>query len=235
MAVFTLQAVKENIRVRDGKRVFYLSEADHLTPSAEDWLRSEGVAVLPASQAKPDEYRTPDGAFYREKPEHMTHLLPDVLVRKDHPRIRFRGMVDELEAELLLAAKAAEPVLAANLNEILDAVRRIIRCDVLGEPVEAHRLCGFTMEEIRQRSHFPQKYYDQPHFMPSVHDSEVLLRLNKVRTLIRRTELAAYDAFHDPDGLVTRQDILQLLNRLSSLLWILMIQKKKEGSHEEST
>ena len=59
----------------------------------------------------------------------------------------------------------------------------------------------------------------------------MLLTLNKVRTLIRRTELAAYDAFHDRDGMVTREDLLQVLNRLSSTLWILMIQKKKEETH----
>ena len=36
MAIYTAQAVKANIRVRDGKRVFYLAEGDHFTPSALD-------------------------------------------------------------------------------------------------------------------------------------------------------------------------------------------------------
>lgn len=235
MAVFTLQGAKENIRVKDGKRVFYLAEGDHLTPSAEDWLRSQSVAVLPVSEAKVAVYKTLDGGYYSEKPEHMTHLLADTLVKKDHPRIKFRGMIDELEAEILLAANQADGALAAQLTQVLEAVRQLIRCDVMSEPVKADRLGGLTLAEIRIRSQLPHKYYDQPHFMPSVHDSPMLLALNKVRTVVRRTELAAYEAFHDENGCVTRNDILQLLNRLSSFVWILMIQMKKEQSDGKQT
>ena len=39
-------------------------------------------------------------------------------------------------------------------------------------------------------------------------------------------ELAAVDAFSDRDGIPTRPDILQALNRMSSMLYILMIQEK---------
>lgn len=231
MAVYTLESARDNIRTRDGKRVFYLADGDHLTPSAMDWLRKECIEILPASQAKPDHYRTPDGGIYAKKPEHMTHLRADTLVRKDHPRIRFRGMVDQLEAELLLAAAHVGDRYAKALQEILDAVRLLIRCDVLEEPVTLDTVCGLTLDQIRERSHFPQKYYDQPHFMPSADDSLPLLLMNKARTVLRQTELAAYEAFHDREGVVTRQDILLLLNRLSSMLWILMIQKKKEEQH----
>ena len=235
MAVFTLQGAKENIRVKDGKRVFYLADGDHLTPSAEDWLRSQSIAVLPATQAKVTVYKTLDGGFYDQKPEHMTHLLADTLVRKDHPRIKFRGMIDELEAEILLAAHGADGTLEAQLTEVLEAVRQLIRCDVMSEPVRVDQFGGLTLAEIRIQSQLPHKYYDQPHFMPSPKDSPMLLALNKVRTAVRRTELAAYEAFHDENGCVTRNDILQLLNRLSSFIWILMIQLKKEQSHGNQT
>ena len=43
----------------------------------------------------------------RPKPEHMTHLRGNSLVRKDHPRILFRGWIDALEGELLLAGRTA--------------------------------------------------------------------------------------------------------------------------------
>ena len=111
----------------------------------------------------------------------------------------------------------------------------MMRCDVLEEPLHVTGLCGLTMAEIRERSHFPQKFYDQPHFMPSGADSRLLLQLNRVRTMVRRTELAAYEAFHDREGLVTRPDVIQFLNRLSSMLWILMIQRKREESHGTKT
>ena len=45
-----------------------------------------------------------------------------------------------------------------------------------------------------------------------------------------QTELAAYKAFRDENGAVTREDILLGLNRLSSLMWIMMI-KLKAGKY----
>jgi ethanolamine utilization cobalamin adenosyltransferase len=233
MAVYTQETAKANVRVRDGRRVFYLDERDHLTSSARQWLERDGVEILPASKAKPTEYTTLFGAKLTEKPEHMTHLRPTVLVPKDHPRIAFRGMVDALEAELLLCARAAgQGQLQRQLCEILEFVRSLIRCDVMEKAVEFRTLCGLTPDQIRQHSHMPQRYYDQPHFMPSAADSDLLLQLNRLRTLVRQTELAAYKAFRTADGDVTRPDLITALNRLSSLIWILMIRRKKEeNSH----
>ena len=54
---------------------------------------------------------------------------------------------------------------------------------------------------------------------------------NKLRTVVRQTELAAYAAFRDADGNVTRGDMILGLNRLSSLMWIFMI-KLKAGRYE---
>lgn len=234
MAVFTQDSVRANVRVRDGKRVFYLAPGDHLTPSAREWLHQDQVEILPASLAKPTVYHTPAGGTLTEKPEHMTHLRADVLVPKNHPRIIFRGLVDELEAELLLAGRLAldegRTETAGQLEEILQAVRNLIRCDVLEEPVKQETLCGLTPEQLREQSHFPQKYFDLPHFMPAASDSRMLLTLNHLRTQVRRTELAAYEAFRDRDGVCTRPDLLLVLNRLSSLFWILMIRMKKEDT-----
>ncbi len=224
MAVFTAQAVRDNIRVRDGKRVFYLGQGDILTPSARDWLRSDGVEVLSASLAKP-KYRTTEGRPLTEKPEAMTHLSADVLVPKTHPRIVFRGLLDSLQAEILLCGTIAEGRQRQNLQELLDITRQIMRCDVTEEPWTRETICGFTPEKLREHSHFPQKYYDQPHFRPDFGDNPMLLRFNRLRTLVRQTELAACDAFPH------RSDLIQVMNRLSSLVWIWMIQMKKESGH----
>ena len=115
------------------------------------------------------------------------------------------------------------------LGEILALARKLIRCDVLNEPVAEERLCGLTQKEIRHRSHFPQDHYGQPHFMPEYTDGEVILRLNRCRAIARQTELAAVQAFQDAEGNPTRADIMQALNRISSMLYILMIQLKKKG------
>ena len=123
--------------------------------------------------------------------------------------------------------------LAEELEEVLAFVRRFIRFDVLEEPVGEVRLCGYGPEELREHSHYPEQYYGQSHFLPHYTDGPALLALNKVRTSVRRTELAAYGAFRGEEGSVTRPDLLLGLNRLSSLLWILMI-KRKAGRYERS-
>ena len=212
------KAVRDNIRNREGKRVFILGKNDTLTPSARDFLSRERIEILPPDQAKPHRWHLLSGGFCEEKPEHFTHLDGDTLVPKNHPRIRFRGAIDTLEAQLLLCGEET--------NEILALARRLIRCDVLNEPVGDITLYGLTEDQQRERSHFPQKYYGTPHFMPDFSDSSQLLRLNLARCFARQAELAAMDAFLDTDGNPTRPDILQALNRISSMLYLLMLQEK---------
>ena len=221
------EAVRANLRNRDGKRVFYLGTGDRLTDAARDFLNRERIEILPAQQAKPDRYTLLTGGYLEEKPEHMTHLNSALLVSKNHPRILFRGKLDTLEAELLLCQQAAEH-LVAPLGEILALARRLIRCDVLEEPVPQGTLCGLTEAQQRTRSHFPQDYYGQPHFMPEVTDGKTILQLNRARCAAREAELAAVAAFADREGNPTRVDILRALNRMSSMLYLLMIQEKSK-------
>ena len=223
--LYTEDMVRMNIRNRDGKRVFYLGKGDNLTPGAKDYLHRERIEILSAETAKPTEYRLTNGAVFREKPEQMTHLNGNLLVPKTHPRIRFRGAMDSLEAELLLCQLECGKW-RGELGEILALARKLIRCEVLGEPVQEGKLCGLTMDEQRNRSHRPQDYYAQVHFMPEVTDGPVVLHLNRCRTAARAAELAAAAAFIDADGNCSRVDILRALNRMSSMIYILMIQEK---------
>ena len=226
--LYTLTAVKDNLRNRDGKRVFYLGKGDQLTSDAKDFLTRERIEILPAEQARPERYRLLSGGYVEEKPEHMTHLSGDILVEKTHPRIAFRGAMDELETEIMLCQLVVEPEIRKDLGQILEQARVLIRCDVLSEPVPEKDLCGLNEDELRRRSHFPQDYYGQPHFMPEYADGAALLQLNRVRCAARRAERMAAEAFADREGNPTRVDILKALNRMSSMLWILMIRVKKE-------
>lgn len=201
------KAVRENLRNQGGKRVFYLPKGDQLTSMAKDFLARERIEILSAPQKQ-------------AKPEHMTHLNGDVLVPKTHPRIRFRGMIDTLESELILG-QLALPGLKKELGELLDLAREVIRCDVLERPMPQWDLLGLAPADLRRRSQIPQEYYGIPHFMPSAEDGEVIARLNRLRTLVRQAELDAAAAF--PAG---REDIIQALNRMSSAVYLLMIQEK---------
>ncbi len=218
--LYDAHAVRENLRNLQGKRVFFKGEKDTLTPSAMDYLRRERIAVLPASQAKPERFALLGGGYADDKPEHMTHLNREVLVAKNHKRIRFRGAMDTLEAQLLLCG--------GKTGEILALARRIVACDVLGEPVGEITLYGLSQAQQRQRSHFPQEHYGIPHFMPDYADSPFLLQLNRCRCAARAAEIAAVDAFLEETGL-TRPDIVQALNRMSSMLYLLMLEEKAHG------
>ena len=221
--LYSIDNVKSNIRNRGGKRVFYLGKEDALTPSARDWLRGERVEILSAEQAKPTEYRLENGGFFREKPEHYTHLRGDVLVPKTHPVIAFRGAVDSLQAQLLLAQGTVPGAMQPKVGEILELTRNLIRWDVMQEPARFTTLLGLTAQQLREHSHFPQKYYGVAHFMPEYTDGEAILRLNMARCAARYAELTAVHAFKEE-----RADLLQVLNRISSAIYILMLQLKKE-------
>ena len=225
--LYTEEAVRSNIRNREGKRVFYLGKGDQLTSGARDYLARQRIEILSADLAKPERYRLPGGGYVEEKPEHMTHLRGDVLVSKCHPVIAFRGKLDTLQAELILG-QLEIPGERQRLGEILQLSRQLIRCDVMQEPVALEKLCGYTEEELHSHSHFPQKYYERAHFMPEAADGMKIARLNRLRCAVRETELAAAAAFSDRDGNCTRTDILRSLNRMSSMLYVMMLENRSE-------
>ncbi len=172
-----------------------------------------------------------------EKPEHMTHLRGNVLVYKDHPRIAFRGAIDSLESEIILVqTKAKESHLRKlyhDLEEIIKTIRHLLRCEVSGEAVGEVTLQELTTDQLREHSHHPSRYYGMHHFLPTAGHGEMTACLNRLRTKARETELCAYRAFREENGDVSREDILRVLNRLSSLFWIMMF-KYLTGAYEEA-
>ncbi len=226
--LYTEENVRANIRNREGKRVYYLGKGDTLTSDARDYLKRERIEILPAEQARREETEILGGGYVREKPEEMTHLNGQLLVRKTHPRIAFRGAVDSLEAELLLCGMHL-PALREALEEVLTLARAPLAAVVLEKDLGEVRLGGMDGAMLRKRSHFPQDYYEIPHFMPDFSDGEAVLRLNSCRCKTRQAELLAVDAFSDRDGKLVRRDIVQALNRMSSFLYLLMIQEKAKS------
>ncbi|KYO64151.1 hypothetical protein [Thermovenabulum gondwanense] len=161
-----------------------------------------------------------------EKPESFTHLYGNKLVPKVHPRIKLRGRIDSLEAFIIRAQTIAEKnkmkKLVEDLDEVLKVVRRLMRAEVLSEPVEDLNLFGFKEDEIRRISQNPRASIGIEHFMPDYKMGELMAELNLIRTKIRETELAACEAFYDPNEGLEREDIIKVLNRLSSAVYIMM-------------
>lgn len=179
-------------------------------------------------------YVTIFGVGVDVKPDHMTHLYGNVLVFKDHKRIALRGKLDSLEAKILevqiLCNKERLKEIVDDLQEVLEFVRNLIRCEVLEEPIKEFKLLGMDEAELRDKSHHTRKYFGMG-FEPVVYTmGEIVVALNSIRTQVRETELLAYKAFKDEYGNVTREDIITVLNRLSSLFWI-MIFKYRSGKY----
>ena len=139
--------------------VYYIPEGKILTPAAREYLQQRKIkvaaggqpaepapAAAPAAQPvvptvmcapeppKPKYVDYETGAYYMEKPEHMTQLFGNVLVAKDHPRIHFRGKLDSLQALVVLdqvqIAEGGCQKLVDDLGNILGVLREMMRCDV---------------------------------------------------------------------------------------------------------
>lgn len=239
MALITEEDVKRGLSQGEIKEKgsFFLGDRDLLTPSARSLLTEKGVSILQHKEQKtanstasmkeyPEGYVTLFGAKLYEKPEFMTHLRGNILVMKDHPKIKLRGALDSLEAEIILVelqAKAeGKDKLLFDLEEIISHLRLLMRSEVGNTPLPEEKLLGLTEAEIRAQSHHPSQYFGIKHFPPTYEKGEMVARLNLLRTKARETELLAFSAFQREAGDMERVDIIRALNRLSSLFWIMM-------------
>lgn len=217
-----------------GKKIFATPHDVPGQSMADAPVRSEAAATPPSALphfTKPAHFDLADGGQIDSKPEHLTALRGNLLVPKNHPQIRFRGMLDALEAEILVAQVEFRRLKLArgvdDLGETLQYTRQILRSEVLDTPFEPATLLGWDEAGLRQTSHYPQDRFGIMHFAASVDDGEAVVLLNRLRTFARRAELAAYDAFDAGRELPpTRLDLIQALNRLSSAFYLMMFKAK---------
>ena len=194
------------------------------------------IPGLNAELPKPKYVDYETGAYYYEKPEHMTQLFGNKLVCKDHPRILFRGKLDSLQAmvvlnQAMIQASGGSEQLINDLGEILKDLREMMRCEVLDEEMKTETIIGLTHAELRAHSHNPMKYYNiKQMVLPDYTMGAAYAMLNQIRAAIRETEVAACTAFHVEKKYI-RGDIIEELNRLSSALHIMMC-KYLAGNYE---
>lgn len=168
-----------------------------------------------------------NGRRLREKPEDWTHLDQSVLVPKDHPRIRFRGQLDLLQAKVVrtqleLTERKESEALIGDLQTILELLRQIVRSEVLDEPLPQLDVIGLTPAELRRQSHDPQGTFGVEYMkLPERSLGFAYVVLNELRAQARVVETTAVAAFKPRPTLVQRQ-VLQTMNRLSSAFHILM-------------
>ena len=168
----------------------------------------------------------------------MTSLSGDKTVPKTNGRIRFRGLIDSLEAEIveaqILADSLGEQFYRAALGEVLDCLRHIMAAEVKESPFTMPCLFGLSVEELHRQTHDVTGAFGLAgHPLPAWEQGPLAARLNTLRTRIREAELCALRVFTEEaaaDGLPPREDLAMALNRLSSALYWLFCRRLSPAS-----
>lgn len=246
LKVITEALLREQLKA-DTPEIYYIPEGKILSPAAREYLQQRKIKIIKGSPPveKKEELEPSQmpvaapaqpiakyvdeetGAFYTEKPEHMTHLHGNVLIPKGHPHIFFRGKLDSLQAQIVLVqatlaeSKGNEKIIT-DLQDILTVLREMMRCDALNEPFKNEMLIGLTHKELRERSHNPMRFFHIEQMkLPDYSLGKTYAMLNQLRTQIRETEVAANIAFRDGKK-CTNLAVVEELNRMSSAMHIMM-------------
>lgn len=162
------------------------------------------------------------GTFKMKGRECETCLNADQIVKKSDRRIVFRGELDDVSAYVIyliaLYRETCHPKLWQGLCQIRDNLIEISVSEVKRQPVKYHSIWGLAQEQLRERSHDPQKYFGCGHLF-QLDDSTSLevARMNRLRTKVRKLECLAVEVFEEEYGIVA------LLNQLSSAAYLLML------------
>lgn len=228
--------------------IYQIELNSKMTPAATEFLNERKIRVIDQT-GKPiigSQHRRMMGDTYKSsnnlcsvKPEECTHLQGNKIVLKTHERIKFRGKLDSLEAYLISIIiefkKEGQLELSEELFQLLKYFEKMMRSEVLDIPLEFIEFNGWSENEIKNRSHHPEKFYGIKHFTPDPSQGAILAGLNQLRTKVRELEISAVSTFLNCDtDNAPRRDIILSLNRLSSLVYVLMCQYLG-GVYEQNT
>lgn len=232
MKIITETALRERYK-NDRFESFVLNEGEKLTPAAAQFLSDRRIRIQNTGQPRnpilPKEgfLCLPSGRHVMEKPESYTHLRGKTLVSKSHPVIKFRGQLDLLEANFItcinLAISSGYQEMADELNVIFLYLQEIMRSEVMENPLSFIDFKGWSEDEVREYSHHPEKHFGVKHALPDPKYGTLYGEVNKLRAMVRQLEIAAVEAFCDEsEDQCQRPDIILALNRLSSLIYIII-------------
>jgi ethanolamine utilization cobalamin adenosyltransferase len=155
----------------------------------------------------------------------MTSLRDGIVVPKTDPRIKFRGALDSLQADILevqlLASQLHEDFYVKALQEILDLTRELMAADVCGRKVTVPPLFGYSLDELHNQIHHVKETFGFEHPLPDYRMGALAIKLNTLRTRIRETELTSAES---------SEDIQHILNRLSSAVYWLFCKSLTDPS-----
>ncbi|ASJ20196.1 ethanolamine utilization protein [Brachyspira hampsonii] len=241
MKVLTEQMIRDEILNKDISE-YFIAEGVFVTPSAIKYLASRKIKLkiisnninIGSSTSSPKSYGISgieNIVYYIDyetnkrldtKPENYTHLYNNVLVEKNHPRIIFRGKLDSLLALIIDIQfefkERDEYKLLEYLEKYHKLIHAILYSEVSNKSLEFDTIFGLKEEEIRNISHHPKEYFGCDHIFVNYNMPYTVIKLNLIRTAVREAELIAYNALKNE-----REDLIKLLNRMSSAVYILML------------
>ena len=229
---------------------FIVENGTIITPSARQFLTDKGIEVVKEGAVEEktavhekvveriiEKTITPkyiglSGESYFEKPEHMTQISGNILVNKNDKRIIFRGKLDSLKSKWLILQKELENYGNEKLNKdmesVTDFIKKIVLAEVLDTELEEIKVLGETLDKIKEISHNPKKFFEIGHmFDISVKNSMLVLKLNEMRSNCRECEITGVTAFLTEKGIAEKKEILKALNRLSSIIYVMMLKGEK--------
>ena len=237
--VITLIITENDLRVswtKEKKTVLKLLPGTVITPSAREFIRNKGIRVevegeseRVESESKKSEAdsKKPEG---ESKPEYMTHLNGRKLVMKSDPIIRLRGELDSFISQLvetqLWFIGRGYTGMSEKLNEVVIFCRTLMQAEVMEKEFQFPLVFGFDKDQLREVSHNPTKYFGVKHSFVSKKHGMSVAKLHVLRAKSREVELAAVNAFVSSEGHCSREDIVSALNRLSSIMYILVCLEK---------
>ena len=234
--VLTEERLRSLYKKDENIKEICLEKGTILTPSARQFLIDKDIKVVDKivgkhngveevkkignEESKP-KYKGVLGELYVEKPEYMTQIYGNILVKKDDKRIIFRGVIDSFQSRWLVLMKELEEIKNTKLQKDLESVEKFIKNILVSEVI---RVLEKSLDEIRDISHNPKKYFNREHlFGICSKDSYTVIKLNEMRALSRELEIKGVEAFVKENGTIERRDILLALNRLSSAIYIMML------------
>lgn len=247
--VLTEDKLKNLYRKEEFKK-YAVENGTIMTPSARQFLADKGIEIVKEGIAEEktavqekvierviEKVITPKyigvaGESYFEKPEHMTQISGNILVKKNDERIIFRGKLDSIQAKWLVLQKEFENYgnekLQKDMESVAVFIKKIVLAEVLDTELEEIKVLGETLDKIKERSHNPKKFFGIGHlFDISIKNSILVLKLNEMRSSSREIEIAGVTAFSTEKGVVTKKEILRALNRLSSVIYVMMLKGEK--------
>ena len=163
------------------------------------------------------------------KKEHTTSLRGSQMVRKDHPEICFRGLLDDAIAGVCFGAALAHAEgkqnLECGLKDITCALMNIMGAHVCEKEPQPWSMLGRDMETLHEMSHNPTKYFSTTQFLPKPEQGPALAWLNVIRTQVRDAECALIACYEDTDP---PEGICRSLNRVSSAVFVLMCEENSQ-------